>query len=82
MKLFSDVVVVVVCLEPAACRVLLLLCSVKAKPKTLKGVKLSEAGRRGHSHEVGGKKSISLEYDVRSNTPVGQIDCSASFCRK
>lgn len=44
MKLFFDVVVVVVvCLEPAACRVLLLLCSVKAKPKTLKGVELSEA---------------------------------------
>lgn len=36
MKLFFDVVVVVVCLEPAACRALLLLCSVEAKPKTLK----------------------------------------------
>lgn len=55
MKLFFDrwnlVVVVVVCLEPAACRVLLFSCSVKAKPKTLKGVGLSEAVRRGHSQK-------------------------------
>lgn len=55
MKLFFDrwnlVVVVVVCLEPAACRVLLFSCSLKAKPKTLKGVGLSEAVRRGHSQK-------------------------------
>lgn len=79
MKLFFDVVfvVVVVFLEPAACRVLLLLCSVKAKPKTLKGVVLSEAGRHGHSHEV--RKNIFLQHDtcVETHQLDRQFDCSA-----
>lgn len=79
MKLFFDVVVV--CLEPAACRVLLLL-QCQGETKDLEG-RQPQRSRKTRSHEVG-KKCIHFQYDkcIERHQFDKLFDCSASFYRK